>query len=64
MSRSSVFKRLERDDEFRARLKADEDWPKLPAHAQIAILTASGGILDDYAWGYCRVQRKIIDDWT
>lgn len=64
MTRNYVFKRFETDLEFRKRLTSDEDWPKVPMHAQAAIITATGATLDDYAWGHLRVQRRIIDDWA
>lgn len=46
-----VFKRLETDDEFRKRLPGN--------HCRS---TVTGTALDEYAWDYCKMQRRIIED--
>lgn len=48
--RGSMFKRLETDAEFRARLAGHY----LPSWH-------SGAAIDDYAWTYYRMQRRIIE---
>lgn len=49
--RVRVFKRLETDAEFKARLKAAG-----------CTVFYSGEALDNEAWGYYRKQRRIVDD--
>ena len=52
--RARVFKRLETDREFRARVNASD-------HAYVSEYT-SGKALDDIAWDHYRMQRRIIED--
>jgi hypothetical protein len=50
--RGSVFKRLETDDELRARLSARVGLP---------LRTIAGNALDEYAWVWYKMQRRIIE---
>lgn len=52
----SVFKRLERDDEFRSRLVAEH---KVERHD---VASKSDQVLDAWAWENRKVQRKIVED--
>lgn len=53
----TVFKRVERDDEFRDRLFA----AGLPAYK---LQARSEAELDDYAWSERRMQRRLVDDYA
>jgi hypothetical protein len=53
--RHKVFKSLETDEEFRARVKVASGWN---------FGYASGERLDNDAWSYVKMQRKIIERST
>lgn len=50
--RVRVFKRLETDEEFRKRIEAAKGY--VPHY--------TGQLLDDDAWKYYRMQRRIVED--
>jgi len=56
----TIYKRLETDDEFRARVA-----PILKERGRLTSLdmigTLSGVSLDDYIWSKIMVQRKIVE---
>lgn len=50
--RVRVFKRLETDAEFCARIRVRSGYP----------INRTGESLDDYAWTWWLMQRKIVED--
>lgn len=52
----SVFKRLETDAEFIARVKAKFSW-----WMQFSMMYPTGAELDERAWDTFKMQRRIIE---
>lgn len=63
--RDCIYKRLETDEEFRARVRNHIRERALTKNefgfSHITEINRGGSDLDDYCWGHFRLQRKIVE---